>query len=263
MASFREQDGAGRERAASVAEPPGATPFAGANGAAPDSVAPDTPAETPPPDAKKKRFGFARELVETILLTLVIFFAVRTLIVNYRVDGSSMQPSLQNGQYLFVNKAVYFHFDLNALRNALPGEDREGRDVVYLFHPPERGDIVILDPPVPSTEPLVKRVIALPGETVAVRDGQVFVNGAPIEEGYIADPPRYQYPAFGGEGAEFTVPAGTVFVLGDNRNNSRDSHAFGPVPLDNIIGKAIVTYWPLRDFGLIPHERYAQAGNGR
>lgn len=211
---------------------------------------------------KERRFGFARELLETVLLTLVIFFAVRTLVVNYRVDGSSMLPSLENGQYLFVNKAVYFHFDLNALKNALPGEDAPGEDTVYLFHPPERGDIVILDPPVPSTEPLVKRVIALPGEKVAIRAGRVYVDGVPLDEGYTAGPPTYEYPPSSGD-AEFTVPPGAVFVLGDNRNNSRDSHVFGPVPLDNVIGKAVVTYWPLADLGLIPHERYAVAGNGR
>ncbi len=188
--------------------------------------------------ARAKRLGFARELAETVLLTLVIFVAVRALVVNYRVDGDSMVPNLHNGQYLLVNKAVYFHVDLNALRNLLPGPDTPGQDTVYLFHPPERGDIVVLDPPVRSDKPYIKRVIALPGEA------------------YIAEPPRYTYPFNAGE---YTVPEGDVFVMGDNRNNSSDSHVFGPVALDHIIGKAFFSYWPFDEAGLIPHERYAQA----
>ena len=219
------------------------------------------PAESAEP-TRAKRLGFARELAETVLLTLVIFVAVRTLVVNFRVDGDSMLPGLHNGQYLLVNKAISFHADLNALRNLLPGPDTPVQDVVYLFHPPERGDIVVLDPPVRSDKPYIKRVIALPGETIAVRDGKVYVNGEPLEEGYIAEPPRYTYPSNAANGAgEYTVPEGNVFVMGDNRNNSSDSHVFGPVPLDRVIGKAFFSYWPFDAAGLIPHERYAQAAD--
>jgi signal peptidase I len=227
-----------------------------------------SPAETTPPDDgheeeaepfdRRRALTFARELVETVLLTLVIFVAVRTLVVNFRVDGESMHPSLINGEYLLVNKAVYFHFDLNAARNLLPGEDRRGRDVVYLFHPPQRGDIIVFDPPVSSDKPYVKRVIGLPGDRIAIHDNKVFVNGNGIQESYIAAPPHYTYPLTGGE---FTVPAGDIFVLGDNRNNSSDSSRFGPVSLDSVIGKAIISYWPREDFGFIPHERYAGATN--
>ncbi len=218
-----------------------------------ESTSPLAHGEDAEPSDRRRAFTFARELVETILLTLVIFVAVRTLVVNFRVDGESMRPSLTNGQYLLVNKAVFFHFDLNAVRNALPGEDTPGEDIVYLFHPPQRGDIVVFNPPTPSDKPYVKRVIGLPGDRVAVRNNQVFVNGTLIEEPYIAAPPGYTYPQGGGD---FTVPTGSIFVLGDNRNNSSDSHHFGQVPLDNVIGKAIVSYWPPEGFGIIPHERY-------
>lgn len=227
-----------------------------------------SPAETTPPDDereeeaepfdRRRALTFARELVETVLLTLVIFVAVRTLAVNFRVDGESMHPSLANGEYLLVNKAVYFHFDLNALRNLLPGEDRQGKDVVYLFHPPQRGDIIVFDPPVSSDKPYVKRVIGLPGDKISIHDNKVFVNGNAIQEPYIAAPPHYTYPLTGGE---FTVPAGDIFVLGDNRNNSSDSSRFGPVSLDSVIGKAIISYWPRENFGFIPHERYAGASD--
>lgn len=211
------------------------------------------PLEHPEPTGRRRALTFARELIETILLTLVIFVAVRTLVVNFRVDGESMYPSLKNGQYLLVNKAVFFHFDLNAVRNILPGQDRQGTDEVYLFHPPQRGDIIVFDPPLRSDKPYVKRVIGLPGDRITVHDNSVYVNDKALAENYIAAPPHYTYPLTGGE---FTVPAGTIFVLGDNRNNSSDSHVFGQVPLDNVIGKAIISYWPPDGFGFIPHERY-------
>lgn len=206
---------------------------------------------------RRRGWKFVRELAETVLLTLLIFLAVRTLIINFRVDGSSMQPALHNGEFLLVNKAVYFHLDVNTVKNLLPGEDSAGKDLQYLFHPPRRGDIVVFTPPGTSDTPFVKRVIALPGETVAVRGGQVYVNGQPLAEAYIVDPAHYPYPQEGG--GELTVPPGMVFVLGDNRNNSRDSHSFGPVSAESIIGKAVVSYWPLDSLGLIPHVQYAQA----
>ena len=217
----------------------------------PENVAPA------PPTTGRRTLTFMREFVETILLTLVIFVAVRTLVVNFRVDGESMRPSLQNGEYLLVNRATYFHFDLNTLRNTLPGPDRRDRDIVYLFGPPERGDIVVFEPPTLSDKPYVKRVIGLPGDTIAIRqDHIVYVNGQPLEEHYIAAAPRNVFPSDGGE---YTVPPGMIFVMGDNRNNSSDSRAFSAVSLDSVIGKAIVSYWPLESFGLSPHERYALA----
>jgi signal peptidase I len=188
---------------------------------------------------------------------------VRTLVVNFRVDGESMHPSLQNGEYLLVNKAVYFHFDLNAVRNLVPGQHHDGQDIVYLFHPPQRGDIIVFDPPVRSDKPYVKRVIALAGETVAIHDGKVFVNGEALNEPYIADVPHYPYPLGATGGGEFVVPPGMIFVLGDNRNNSSDSHVFGAVPLDSVIGKAFISYWPPDGVGLIPHERYVGANGGK
>jgi signal peptidase I len=224
--------------------------------AAGDMPVAGAPLDESVPEGGRRALTFARELIETLLLTLVIFVAVRTLVVNFRVDGESMSPSLANGQYLLVNKAVFFHFDLNAVRNILPGQDRQGQDEMYLFHPPQRGDIIVFDPPLRSDKPYVKRVIGLPGDHIAVRDNKVYVNGTAIDEGYISAPPHYTYPLAGGE---FTIPAGSIFVLGDNRNNSSDSHVFGQVPLDNVIGKAIVSYWPPEGFGVIPHERYTGA----
>ncbi len=206
------------------------------------------------PSEGRRALTFIRELAETILLTLVIFVAVRTLVINFRVDGESMHPSLANGEYLLVNKAVYFHFDLNRLRNLRPGPDTAESDVVYLFEMPQRGDIIVFNPPTPSDKPYVKRVIGLAGDRIAIHNDQVFVNGKAIDEPYIAAPPHYTYPT---NGSEIVVPPGKIFVLGDNRNNSSDSHLLGPISLDSVIGKAILSYWPRANFGLIPHERYA------
>ena len=202
---------------------------------------------------------FARELLETVVLTLIIFLAVRANITMYRVDGTSMTPTLHDGAYLIVNKTVYFHFDKNALTNWLPGPDNNDRDVAYFFHQPQRGDIVVLNPPISTNKPYIKRVIGLAGDRIAVHDGKVYVNDVPLDEPYISGPPLYRYPQ-GAVNGEYTVPEGHVFVLGDNRNNSQDSHTFHAVPLDSIVGQALVIYLPLEDAGLIPHHRYSELG---
>jgi len=212
-------------------------------------------------DRGRRALRFARELLETIVLTLVIFLVVRANITMYRVDGTSMVPTLHDGAYLIVNKTVYFHFNKNALRNWLPGPDNQERDVAYLFHPPRRGDIVVLNPPVPSDKPYIKRVIGLPGDRISIHDGKVFVNDVALTEPYIAAPPAYRYPQ-GTENGVYVVPEAHVFVLGDNRNNSQDSHGanFGAVSLDSIIGQAFFIYLPLDDAGIIPHHRYSELG---
>jgi signal peptidase I len=214
----------------------------------------DVPAqETPSTPAKRQGFGAAREIVETLLLAFVIFVAVRAVVLNFKVDGTSMDPNLQNQEMLLVNRNLYFHFDLNEVLDALPFVERDGERIVYPFHPPERGDIVVFDPPTVSDKPYIKRVIGLPGETISISDGFVYIDGVKLDEPYIAgaitqcnrsncDP--------------VVVPEGTVYVLGDNRRNSSDSRIFGPIPVDNIIGKAWVTYWPISEFGLVPHYDY-------
>jgi signal peptidase I len=120
--------------------------------------------------------------------------------------------------------------------------------ISYHLNPPERGDIVVFWPPESLTPPgqrrdaFIKRVIGIPGDVVEVREGQVYVNGEIIEEGYIKEPPDYQW------GPE-QVPEDAYLVLGDNRNSSYDSHAWGFVPAENIIGKAMVRFWPVDRLG--------------
>jgi signal peptidase I len=194
----------------------------------------------------------ARELAETLLLALVIYLGVQTLVPPYAVEGRSMDPTLQDGERLLVNRSVYAHFDANKLWNLLPGEDRAEPAVVYPFHPPERGDIVVFQPPVASDRPYIKRVIGLPGDRVSVAEGRVWINGEPLTEPYLEG----ARTACDGRHCDVTVSEGEVYLLGDNRRNSSDSRVFGPVSLDDIVGKAWLANWPPEAFGFIPHVDY-------
>ena len=196
-----------------------------------------------------------REIIETVLLAAIIFFGVRLLVLNFKVDGSSMLPNLVDKELLLVNRNAYSDIDLNRWFNHIPGVDREGAWVIWEFDPPERGDIIVFNPPNGDDKPYIKRVIATEGETVSVADGSVFVDGIELDEPYIRDGIT---ECFEDSCGEFVVPEGEVFVLGDNRRNSTDSRSFGSVPIDNIIGKAIVTYWPAGEIGLVPHYDYPE-----
>jgi len=209
---------------------------------------------TAKPTAGKSAAHAVREIVETLLLALIIFVAVRALVLNFRVDGNSMVPNLHNQEMLLVNRNVYFHFDMNKWLNYLPGEDRQGQHIVYLFHPPQRGDIIVFNPPVASEKPYIKRIIAVAGDTVEIKqDGYVYVNDTRLDEPYIQGPITDCNVQ---KCEKVTVPEGKIYVLGDNRRNSSDSRIFGFVDIDDIIGKAWLTYWPIDDFGLVPHYDY-------
>lgn len=199
---------------------------------------------TPASDGRSQTFRAVREIVETLLLAALIFFLVRLVVLNFRVDGQSMTPNLANEQMLLVN------------RNAYQFVDWQG-NTFYPFDPPERGDIVVFNPPTESEKPYIKRIIGLPGDEVTFSNGQVFVNGVMLEEDYIEDRTRCQRDDF----CDVIVPEGTIFVLGDHRTNSSDSRVFGPVPIENVIGKAWLSYWPIDDIGFVPHEEYPEIPN--
>jgi signal peptidase I len=228
----------------------------------PDAVPGESEPEAEQPAAPKQQQASGakavREIVETLLLAVIIFVAVRALVLNFRVDGSSMYPNLHNGEMLLVNRNVYAHLDVNKWLDYIPFVDKDGEHIVYLFHPPERGDIIVFNPPISSDKPYIKRVIAVAGDTVQVKsDGYVYVNDQKLEEDYIHE----TMDECGRSCNPQTVPDGYIYVLGDNRNNSSDSRVFGFVPIGNIIGKAWLTYWPLDDFGLVPHENYPDLGS--
>lgn len=167
-----------------------------------------------------------REIVETILLTVLIYVAVNFITDRRRIEMVSMEPNLHPGEYVLVEK------------------------ISYALGQPARGDVVVFHHPRGERD-LIKRVIGLPGETVAVRDGQVWINGTPLDEPYIAAPPA--------SGGQWTLGPEQYFVMGDNRNNSSDSRNWGPLERKFIVGKAAFIYWPLTALGLVPHYTYAAA----
>jgi len=166
--------------------------------------------------------SWIRELLEAVLPALIIVLVVNVFLAQAtRVEGQSMDPNLHDNQRLIIEK------------------------ITYRFRPPTRGEIVVLRRPQP--DPLIKRVVGLPGETVAIHDYQVYIDGKPLDEPYLTE-------ITGGSMAPQIVPEDHVFVLGDNRDSSNDSRAFGMIPLEDIVGRAWVRYWPPGEIGLF-HSR--------
>jgi signal peptidase I len=183
-----------------------------------------------PQEEKEKRSGVTRfviDVVETLILSIVLFAAINTVSARIRVDGASMEPTLQSGEFVIVNKLAYF------------------------FGDPEVGDIIVFHFPRDPDQEYIKRIIGLPGDRVEIKNGEVYVNDLLLEEDYIAASPVYN--------STWEVPADSLFVLGDNRNNSSDSHNWGPVPLDFVIGKATFVYWPPTEWGILNQPSTASA----
>ncbi|HMM21437.1 MAG TPA: signal peptidase I [Selenomonadales bacterium] len=165
-----------------------------------------------------------KDWVISILIAVVLAFFIRYFIVElYMVEGPSMRPTLVNGERLVVNKFI------------------------YRFKQPVRGEIIVFRFPSDPSRDFIKRVIAIPGDTIEIKDGRVFVNGQLLNETYILEKTRGSYPLA-------TVPDGHIFVMGDNRNNSEDSRFadVGFVPYDLIKGKAVVVFWPLDQMKSLP-----------
>lgn len=154
-----------------------------------------------------------RQVLAVVLIAVGVFFLLRVTIQSFVVVGSSMEPNLEDGQRLLVNK------------------------VVYDLRQPQRGEVIVFQPPTGRSVDFIKRIIGLPGDTVEIKDGAVYINDSAIDEPYIKAAPSYTM-------AKEKIPDGEYFVLGDNRNNSNDSHSWGPLPEQNIIGKAWLSIWP-------------------
>ena len=186
----------------------------------------DSSAESPPVQAPSRRSHLVREIVETALLTAIIFLLVNAATGRFKIDGSSMEPNLHNDEYVIVDK------------------------VTYLLGKPQRGDVVVfyLEG---QPKDYIKRVIGLPGETIEVSNGAVYVDGQPLDEPYVT-PSNVTYPRRQLGEAEY-------FVMGDNRGNSSDSRSFGPIRLSSIVGRAWIVYWPPTDWAIVPHYTYAAA----
>jgi signal peptidase I len=162
------------------------------------------------------------EIIQTIVLALVLFFAINFISARIRVDGSSMEPTFHNGDYVIVNRLTYQWGEI------------------------QRGDVVVFPYPLSPEEDYIKRVIGLPGDRVAIYGGNVYVNGQRIEEPYISSAPANDV-------AETVVPEGYVYVLGDNRSASSDSRSWGPLEIEAILGKAVFRYYPFDSIGIIDH----------
>lgn len=183
-----------------------------------------------PSQPKRKRSGFFRFLVdifETLVLSVVLFVGINTISARIRVDGDSMDPTLVSGEYVIVSR------------------------LSYRLSTAQRGDIIVFHFPRDPKEEYIKRIIGLPGDEVEIKGGQVYINGKLLEESYLDVKMNYI--------GTWRVPAGQLFVLGDNRNNSSDSHDWGTVPMDYVVGKAILVYWPPLDWGLVGHVSLATA----
>jgi signal peptidase I len=178
--------------------------------------------EQAPAQEKIKWGRFFLDIIETLILAVVLFFGINAVSARVRVDGFSMRPTLDDGEFVLVSKLNY------KLSNV------------------QRGDIIVFHYPMDPEQELIKRVIGLPGDRIEVNEGIVYVNGQALEEPYIAAPPAYS--------SQWNVPQDRLFVLGDNRNDSSDSHSWGFLPFENVVGKAVLIYWPPPMWDVIEHK---------
>lgn len=179
----------------------------------------------PDPTAPKKQLtGSVRiivDIIETFVIAFLLFVAINYVSARIRVDGSSMEPTLHNGEFVVVNK------------------------LAYKLGEPKLGDVIVFQYPHDPEQEYIKRVIGTPGDRIVISEKRVYVNDQLINEPYIKAPPIYE--------DEWIVPDDSLFVLGDNRNNSSDSNKWGFVPLENVIGKAVFVYWPPDKLGVVEH----------
>ena len=188
---------------------------------------PPEPAETP-----LQKHGWLYtilDIAKQLVVALVLVFLINSVIDRVRVENISMFPTLKEGERIFVNKLAY---KLGSV---------------------ERGDILTFHYPLEPTLNYIKRAIGLPGDTVEIKDKQVWVNGIILNEPYIVTPSDYT--------GKWVIPAESVFVLGDNRIDSADSHIWGFVPFKDLVGKALAVYWPLDRIRILTHPNLTLAAS--
>ena len=191
-------------------------------------AAPQPRAAQAAPTAGSSASSLLREVAEVVVLAIILYFGISFAVQAVHVEGLSMYATLDDNDYLIANK------------------------IDYRLHPPQRGDIIILRPPTDNSKDFIKRVIALPGERLFIRDGHVYINGHLLDEPYLPEAwTTLNNPAPWSVGDGAVIPANEYFVMGDNRNRSQDSRIFGPIGRDRIDGKAWFRIWPLDHFGNI------------
>lgn len=187
-----------------------------------DLLQPEGPVAPQAPPQEKIHWGHLFiDIIETFTLAALLFLGINTVSARVRVDGFSMRPTLEDGEFVLVNR------------------------LAYRFGEVQRGDIIVFHFPMDPDQELIKRIVGLPGEDVSITDGAVLVNGQVLDEPYIASAPVYS--------GQWHVPDGYLFVLGDNRNDSSDSHSWGLLPSENVVGQAVLIYWPPHLWDVIEH----------
>lgn len=185
-----------------------------------------------------------KDIIEALVLAVVVFMLLQTTVRNFKVDGSSMDPTLEGGQYLLVNRLVYLQFDLQRLSRIVPFWQADDRSSRYAIHAPNRGEIIVFQFPRDPSKDFVKRVVGLPGELIEIRNGRVLVDGNVLEEPYLAAKDN-------SNSAARRLEEGEYYVLGDNRAHSNDSRSWGPVPEANLRGKVWMVYWPAPEIQIL------------
>ena len=197
--------------------------------------------DTAAPEEKANRrwggLGCALEVIETLVLTFVIFFVIQNLVAEpFQVKGGSMERTFIDSDYVLVDR------------------------LTPRWSPYARGQVVVFQPPSAVAhlgEPFIKRVIGVGGDTVEIRDGRVYVNGIALDEPYLFhNAAGGAEPTIAGERSRWVVPEGDLFVMGDHRQASEDSRVFGPIPVSSVIGRGVIRYWPLSEFGVIVAPTY-------
>lgn len=198
-----------------------------------------SPAAQPP--AQGSLLGAVWEFIQILLLALLMVMLIRNVVQNYRIEGLSMEPNFHDGQFLIVNRYAY----CPGIHLEIPIINTELYEKTWCTRQPRRGDVIIFEYPRDPSRDFIKRVIGLPGETIEIRDGKVYVDNQLVPEPFGPNPGSYN-------AGPIVVGPDEVYVMGDNRNNSSDSHMWGPLPQGLIIGRALVSYWPPRYWSLVP-----------
>lgn len=182
----------------------------------------------------EKLGAFFLDILEVVVFAIAIFLFVYLLVLQpHKIKGASMEPNFPNGEYLLTDK------------------------LTYRFREPERGEVIVFEAPATDGEEFIKRIIGLPGESLSIREGKIFINGSRLVENYLSDTLQTNPGAFMKAGKEIIVPPDNFIVLGDNRPSSSDSRTWGYVSKDKITGRTWIIYWPPPAVGLVEHVTYA------
>ncbi|MBA2382371.1 MAG: signal peptidase I [Chloroflexi bacterium] len=188
----------------------------------------------------RRALGCLLEIVETVALTLILFWVIQSFVAQpFQVRQFSMQDTIEDGQFVLVDRLT-------------PRFDTYHRGDIIVFTPPDNAETL-------HTEPFIKRVIGVAGDTIEIRDGEVLVNGTLLDEPYLFSVDGTAQPTeVDSDESTWTIGPGQLFVMGDHRGRSSDSRAFGPIDVSSVIGRAWLRYWPLDAFQVLPTDSHPE-----